>query len=212
MKLEEFREILKKYCPREVEISSEAEEKFYQYLKILKKWNKIHNLTAIRKDEEIIKRHFCESLYLIKFFKDINYEIKGKSLADVGTGAGFPGMPLKLVCPNLEVNLIEISMKKCAFLQFLKSQLKVDVKLHCTDARLLNIQTNIAVTRALEVRGKKVNSPLIYAYEILKKLATDLIVIMKGSNIPWDNLPPLKIYSIDSQKILYQFLKNPEKD
>ena len=42
-------------------------------------------------------------------------------MADVGTGAGFPGMPLKLVCPNLEVHLIEISMKKCAFLQFLKS-------------------------------------------------------------------------------------------
>jgi 16S rRNA (guanine527-N7)-methyltransferase len=208
-----FREYFSELCKTAgIELSEEQVEKFEKYLQLLKKWNRVHNLTAIKEDKEIALRHFCDSLSLIIFFKDIGYNPVGKSLVDIGTGAGFPGVPLKIYYRDLELHLVESVTKKCAFLNQLKIQLKEDFKVHCTMAENLNLKTYIAVARALEVKGKR-KKPTLYAYELLSKFATELLVIMKGKQIKEGEIKalPLKIYEFKKEpfkgmKLLYQFI------
>jgi len=138
-----------------IELSEDQLEKFVRYLQLLKKWNKVHNLTALKEDREILLRHFCDSLSLVIFFRDIGYNPVGKSLADIGTGAGFPGVPIKIYYRNLELHLVESVTKKCSFLKQLKILLKEDFKVHCTMAEKLDLKTQVAVARALEVKGKR---------------------------------------------------------
>ena len=82
-----------------------------QYIKILLTWNEKVNLTAIRDPLEILYRHFCESMYAAEAIP-----LKDGRLADVGSGAGFPGLPLKLMRPELQVFLVESNIKKVTFL------------------------------------------------------------------------------------------------
>src|SRR5271170_800258 len=88
------------------------------YIDLLKRWNAHVNLTAIRKDEEIVTRHFGESLFmgrhlLSKREADSN---AGMRVLDIGSGAGFPGLPLKIWAPQIQLMLIESNHKKAAFL------------------------------------------------------------------------------------------------
>lgn len=82
-----------------------------QYIKILLAWNDKINLTAIRDPLEILYRHFCECM-----FAGVSVPMEKGRLADAGTGAGFPGLPLKILHPGLEVFLIESNLKKATFL------------------------------------------------------------------------------------------------
>lgn len=82
-----------------------------QYMKILLAWNEKINLTAIRDPLEILYRHFCESM-----FAATAVPVENGRLADVGSGAGFPGIPLKIMRPALQVSLIESNVKKATFL------------------------------------------------------------------------------------------------
>ena len=82
-----------------------------QYIKILLAWNDKVNLTAIRDPLEILHRHFCESM-----FAGISVPIERGRLADAGSGGGFPGLPLKILRPGLQVFLIESNLKKATFL------------------------------------------------------------------------------------------------
>jgi 16S rRNA (guanine527-N7)-methyltransferase len=82
------------------------------YLSLLKKWNQTVPLTSFEDDAEIVAQHFGESI-----FAGSVVPIEGGRLADVGTGAGFPGIPLKIAFPGLHVTLIEPNAKKCAFLR-----------------------------------------------------------------------------------------------
>lgn len=82
-----------------------------QYIKLLLAWNDKVNLTAIRDPLEILYRHFCESM-----FAWTSVPIERGRLADVGTGAGFPGLALKILRPGMQVFLVESNIKKATFL------------------------------------------------------------------------------------------------
>jgi 16S rRNA (guanine527-N7)-methyltransferase len=97
-----------------------------QYMRLLLIWNGKINLTAIRDPLEILYRHFCESMYAAKVVP-----VENGRLADVGSGGGFPGLPLKILRPDLQLFLIESSVKKATFLA------EVIRDLELTDARVL---------------------------------------------------------------------------
>ncbi len=82
-----------------------------QYMKLLLAWNEKINLTAIRDPLEILYRHFCESMYA-----SVSIPVENGRLADVGSGGGFPGLPLKIIRPNLRLFLVESNLKKATFL------------------------------------------------------------------------------------------------
>ncbi|HXO88641.1 MAG TPA: 16S rRNA (guanine(527)-N(7))-methyltransferase RsmG [Candidatus Acidoferrales bacterium] len=90
------------------------------YIELLLKWNRKIALTTVTDPEEIVKFHFGESL-----FATSRYNLKKSRLADVGTGGGFPGLPLALAIPTLSVTLVESNLKKCAFLAEILRELAV---------------------------------------------------------------------------------------
>src|SRR5438132_11429 len=81
------------------------------YIQILMTWNEKINLTAIREPREILYRHFCESMYAAEAVP-----MENGRLADIGSGAGFPGLALKIIRPDLQVFLVESNVKKVTFL------------------------------------------------------------------------------------------------
>lgn len=96
----------------EIELSREQTEQFLIYYEMLVEWNKIMNLTAITEYNEVMKKHFVDSLSLVKAC-DLNKKI---SIIDVGTGAGFPGLVLKIAFPCLKITLLDSLNKRIQFL------------------------------------------------------------------------------------------------
>lgn len=90
------------------------DKRFDLYLSELTEWNKKFNLTAIVDPAEVRVKHFADSLALLQI-----RSLSTESIVDIGAGAGFPGLPLKLVCPNIKLTLVEATGKKCDFLKHL---------------------------------------------------------------------------------------------
>ena len=105
-------------------LSDKQLNQFSTYADLLVEWNEKMNLTAIIESNEIATKHFTDSLYGAKFLKD------AKTLIDVGTGAGFPGLPLKIANPSLSLTLLDSLNKRLNFLAEVKSELELfDVEL-----------------------------------------------------------------------------------
>lgn len=93
-----------------ISLTEEQMDQFYKYMNLLLMWNEKMNLTAITDPEEIILKHFIDSMA-------IGFHIKqGYRLLDVGTGAGFPGVPLKIIHPNVQITLMDALNKRIKFL------------------------------------------------------------------------------------------------
>jgi 16S rRNA (guanine527-N7)-methyltransferase len=92
---------------------------FMLYKSLLLEWNEKINLTAIEEDRDVIVKHFVDSLSIVPFLKDVH------NIVDVGTGAGFPGIPLKIVLPSLEVVLLDSLDKRVGFLNTVISSLQL---------------------------------------------------------------------------------------
>lgn len=94
-------------------------KKLVQYVGLIKKWNRVHNLTSIRRPEDMLTSHIMDSLAVLP-------QLDGKNLADVGSGAGLPGIPIAVARPNWHVVLIESNRKKAIFLQQVKIELNLN--------------------------------------------------------------------------------------
>ena len=111
MELEEFTKIFNNYLEKlNLTLTEEQIEKFYNYMNLLIEWNKKINLTAIVEPKDIILKHFIDSLTIEKYIK------KGETIIDVGTGAGFPGIPLKIAREDLKITLADSLNKRINFL------------------------------------------------------------------------------------------------
>jgi len=129
------------------------------YIDILIRWNSRINLTAIRTPEEIVTRHFGESLFaarhlfpcvspVLSVVKDLDSR---RTVADVGTGAGFPGLPLKIWNPALSLTRIESNHKKATFLREITRALTLtDVNIRITRAESIQAKFDVVTLRAVE--------------------------------------------------------------
>jgi 16S rRNA (guanine527-N7)-methyltransferase len=98
--------------------NSEQKKAFETLLTELKAWNAHTNLTAIREDKDIIAKHFADSLSVLQAISNT-----AKNLIDIGTGAGFPGLPIAIMRPDIAVTLVESVGKKTAFIEHIKKTL-----------------------------------------------------------------------------------------
>lgn len=140
----ELREI---FLSNNIEVTNRQLQQFERYADLLIEWNEKFNLTSITGREDIYVKHFYDSI-LPSLYRDL----KG-SLADVGSGAGFPGIPLKIMYPDLEVTLIEPTGKRCTFLNEVISQLSLDkitvVNMRSEDYARENVRFDFVTARAV---------------------------------------------------------------
>lgn len=101
----------------DVDLDEEARRRLVAHLDLVAKWNRVHNLTAVREPEQMVVLHTLDSLSLLPHLGG------AKTIADVGTGAGFPGVPIAIARPDVRVTLIDSSHKKCSFLEQAKAEL-----------------------------------------------------------------------------------------
>jgi 16S rRNA (guanine527-N7)-methyltransferase len=136
-----------------LELRSIQLDQFGRYLSLLRTWNQRLNLTAVDDIEEIQTRHFLDSLSCALVTGDLS----GRKLVDVGSGAGFPGLPLKLLYPDLQLTLVESVAKKARFLQVVVDELNLK-------------QVTVVVERA-EVLGQQPKYRESYDWAVARAVA-----------------------------------------
>ena len=175
MKINEFIEKVKKLG---LEITNEKLKQLEIYANFLREYNEHTNLTAITDIEDIYLKHFYDSLTLTKVI-DLN---TCKDLLDFGTGAGFPGMVIKIFFPNLKVTLLDSNNKKIKFLTELKD------KIHVDNLELINTRVELLRNERLNYYDV-VTARAVTNMPVLTELAMPLVkkdkyfIAMKGSNI-----------------------------
>lgn len=139
-----------------IQLNDKQIAQFLKYYELLIEWNKVMNLTAITDYEEVVRKHYADSLSIIKAM-DIEYlHSEDKFLIDIGTGAGFPGIPIKIVFPKLETTLLDSLNKRIRFLNEVieKLELKDIEAIHgraedCAKQNQFREQYDICVSRAV---------------------------------------------------------------
>jgi len=159
-------------------LSENQLEKLLDYLELIIKWNKIHNLTAIKNPSEAVKKHLLDSLSIINFIK------KGKIL-DVGSGAGLPGIVIALMRDEVDITSIDSVGKKCRFMNHAK--LALDLK----NFNVVNDRVEIYKTNQC---FNQIVSRAFASFEDTKKLTAHLIcpegeyLFMKGKHYKMESI------------------------
>lgn len=149
----------------------------YMYYEILNEESKKINLTSITEIEEVYIKHFYDSILLAK-----SIDIYNKHIVDVGTGAGFPGIVLKIIEPSIKLTLIEPTTKRCNFLNKVINELKL------TDVTVINDRAEIAILdlrESFDIATARAVANLSILLELLVPFVkvNGYIVPMKGSNV-----------------------------
>ena len=159
-----------------ITISPETAVKFTQYLTLLKDWNNRINLTAITEDADIITKHFLDSLTIAKIVK------KSGKIIDVGTGAGFPGIPLKLIRPNLNMLLLDSLNKRVNFLNTVISELNL-TDIQTIHARAEDLSRQLTYRETFDYATARAMAPMaaLAEYCLPYVVPGGLFIAMKGA-------------------------------
>jgi 16S rRNA (guanine527-N7)-methyltransferase len=103
-----------------IDLPAPARARLAQHLELIAKWNRVHNLTAVRETDQMVVLHLLDSLSALPHLEG------AETILDVGTGPGLPGIPVAIARPDARVTLLDSSHKKCAFLQQAKTELALD--------------------------------------------------------------------------------------
>jgi 16S rRNA (guanine527-N7)-methyltransferase len=178
MEKEEWKKLLKEQCGIiKIDLSDSEEEKFYKYMELLRKWNENINLTAITEPNEVLQKHFIDSLTVIKYIKDCS------EIIDVGTGAGFPGIPIKIVDESVNVTLLDSLNKRISFLDEVISNLNL-TNINTIHARAEEAGKNAELREKFDISISRAVAPLNVLVEYLLPFAkvNGMCICMKGSN------------------------------
>lgn len=162
-----------------LELDEEKYRLFMEYKNLIQEWNEKINLTAITEDEEMVKKHFIDSIKVFNFKEFRN----ARNIIDIGTGAGFPGIPIKIVNPDVNIVLLDSLLKRVNFLNHVITELNLkDIKaVHSRAEELARTEYrdffDIAVSRA--VANLTLLSELCLPF--VKK--SGYFVAMKGPNV-----------------------------
>ena len=133
------------------DVAPELVAQLQTYLDLLLRWNARVNLTAVRDPEQIVTRHFGESLFAGRVLRDAGALTGSPTLSDIGSGAGFPGIPIKLFAPEVRLTLIESQSKKATFLRELVRALQLtNAEVVCGRAETWGGTAHVVSLRAVE--------------------------------------------------------------
>lgn len=197
MEIELFSKILNSYLKElNIELNEIQTKQLYKYMNLLIEWNNKINLTAIIKPEEIILKHFVDSLTISKYVNN------NSSIIDVGTGAGFPGIPLKIYRTDLKVTLVDSLNKRLNFINTIIEELALKnvVTVH---ARAEEIGKNKLYREQFDVVTSRAVANLSTLSEYLIPLAkiNGKCLCMKGSEIEEELLNAKKAIDVLGGKI-----------
>ena len=196
---------LKKKFPA---LSKSQLDKFLLFEKIIKKWNNKVNLISRKDIDFLFERHISYSLAITFFFK---FKSKTKIL-DVGTGGGFPGIPLAIFFPDVDFTLIDRTEKKIKIIDFIKEDLKIkNIKTIVGDVKNLKSKFHFVLGRAVSKMEKFV--PLVKKNILIQKDESG-IIYLKGGDLTYEEerFPNIEIYSLkdsfksnffETKKIIY---------
>ena len=179
MEYKEFEKYLvqksEKICEK---ISVNQVENFYKYMLLLLEWNQKMNLTAITDEKEIIYKHFIDSISINKYIKEAN------NIMDVGTGAGFPGIPLKLLNKDINFVLVDSLNKRINFLEEVKKQLKIE-KLELIHSRVEDLAKNKIYREKIDIVVSRAvaNLSVLLEYMLPFVRKDGICICMKGPNV-----------------------------
>ena len=158
--------------------TEEELQKFYKYMQLLIEWNEKINLTAIVEPEEIILKHFIDSLTILKYID------KDKTLIDIGTGAGFPGIPVKIMRPDIEVTLLDSLNKRIYFLEEVINQLGLK-NIETVHARIEEYGKNREYRESYDIATSRAVANLTTLSEYMLPMVKvgGISICMKGSEI-----------------------------
>lgn len=178
MEFEVFSKELKNKANQiDVNIEEKQIENFYKYMNLLLEWNEKMNLTAITEPNEVILKHFIDSLTIVNIVE------KGQKIIDVGTGAGFPGIPLSIV-NNENITLLDSLNKRIIFLEEVINKLELK-NIKAVHARVEEFAKNKKEREMYNIATSRAVAPLNVLLEYLLPLVKvgGRCICMKGSNI-----------------------------
>lgn len=194
MDIEKFKNEVKKLG---INVTIDEIEKLEKYALLLKEWNEKINLTAITDKKQVFLKHFYDSLTIVKMI-DLN---KVDSLCDLGTGAGFPGIVLKIFFPNLNITLVDALNKRIKFLEVIVNE--------------LSLENVTLIHDRIEEYGKKnrecfdvVTARALASFPVLLEYSASLIKIgghllaMRGNNDSLDGKNALKVLHLKINKVI----------
>ena len=179
MKINEFSELMKlEFNAIGASINKEQIEKFYRYMEILLEWNQKMNLTAIVEPKEVILKHFVDSITIE------GYIAQNAQVIDIGTGAGFPGIPLKLVRNDLNITLMDSLNKRITFLEEVVNKLKL-TNIDAIHSRAEELAKNKDYREKFDVATSRAVAPLNVLLEYMLPFVkvNGICICMKGSSI-----------------------------
>ena len=177
MKKEEFYKEIRNTL-KEIELTENQIEQFYNYMNGILKWNKSINVTSITDEKMFIVKHFADSLTINRFVED------KKTLIDIGTGAGFPGIPLKIVNKDLKVTLIDSVNKKLNIIRDITADFNLE-NLEIIHTRAEDLANDIEYREKYDIATTRAVSNLTTIAEYMLPFVkiNGYAICMKGPNI-----------------------------